>query len=146
MHNVFVKLDQLNRHKELSKRLKALPDINNVVPLSAPTIVHTDNQSNNQNNMIEMPLIELEEHERFTDINDQVVDIEVRGELCKLIAEINTQHELALLKMEFDYTKQLRDRDNENNRLKASIEIQRLTYENKLLSMELVMNKLSLTK
>jgi hypothetical protein len=101
MHNVFVKLDQLNRHKDLMKRLKELPDINNeesdhevsdveaddgtaqeptVVPSAAPTVVPSVAPTNQT---IELPVIELEEHERFTDMDDQVVDIEVRGERSK---------------------------------------------------------------
>jgi hypothetical protein len=101
MHNVFVKLDQLNRHKELMKRLKELPDINNeesnhegsdveadegtvreptVVPSAAPIVVPSAAPTNQS---IELPVIDLEEHERFTDVDDQVVDIEVRGERSK---------------------------------------------------------------
>ena len=99
MHNVFVKLNQLNRHKELSKRLKELPDINEeeidiesstdestqeptVVPSASPTVVPSAAPTVEHESIV-LPIIELEEHERFTDVDDQVVDIEVRGERSK---------------------------------------------------------------
>jgi len=94
MHNVFVKLDQLNRHKELMKRLKELPDINNEEsdhsdqdePSADPTIELVDEQVSTfelSANCIPMRKIKLADHERFKDVNDQVVEIEVRGKRTK---------------------------------------------------------------
>jgi predicted GIY-YIG superfamily endonuclease len=75
----------MNNHIELLRLIKLLPDIiSTVEPTVEPTEstpVHTD--SNLYLNSIEMPLIVLEESEMFRDVNDQVVNIEIRGERGK---------------------------------------------------------------
>jgi hypothetical protein len=75
----------MNNHIELLRIIKLLPDIiNTVEPITEPiesTPIHTD--LNLYLNSIEMPLIVLEESEMFRDINDQVVNIEMRGERSK---------------------------------------------------------------
>lgn len=79
----------MNNHIELLRLIQLLPDINSVtestiepaesIPDSTP--VHTN--SSLYLNSIEMPLIVLEESEMFRDINEQIVNIEMRGERSK---------------------------------------------------------------
>ena len=91
--NVFVKMSQLSRSKELFKKIKNMPDINDnqvdietvpeedatqdVETKDAKTVPNQDIES------VDLPIIELQEHEMFRDINDEVFDIEVRGERTK---------------------------------------------------------------
>ena len=66
------------------------------------------------------------------------------NDLCKLMAEMQINHELALLKLEYEYTKQLNDAkmeivlaNTEINSLKAANTIQDLTYKNEILQMRI---------
>ncbi len=97
MMNIFVKLNQLIKHKQLMERIKTLPDINNEDYNLAPMGLSSDHQQNNIEHHVEeekpspdeiltnddLPIIELQDHEKFRDINDEIFDIEVRGERAK---------------------------------------------------------------
>ena len=100
VHNVFVKLDQLARHKELAKRIADMPDADDsddeteqvietpnpiqLVASAAPETINelVDDSSTNTDRVL-MPIIELEEHEMFRDADDNIFPIEVRGERTK---------------------------------------------------------------
>ncbi len=105
--NILVKLKQLKRNKELMKRIKNSPDkldkefenkitdsmISRESRLESEyeynfndkeiTNMFDDRELTNNEEYKELPVIELEEHEKFTDINDKVINITIRGERTK---------------------------------------------------------------
>ncbi len=59
------------------------------------------------------------------------------NDLCKLMSEMQTNHELALLKLEHEYTKQLNAAKMQINSLKSAQTIQDLKHKNEILEMKL---------
>ncbi len=73
------------------------------------------------------------------------------NELCKLMSEMQTNHELSLLKLEHEYTKQLNDAKTETliakaevDSLKSALTIQELTYKNEILELKLTIVGISI--
>ena len=86
--NVFIKMSQLKRHKELMKRIKALPDINEE-EYEFEVAYEAEEEKDQQEKVDEtfdndplddIPIIQLKDHELFRDVNGEVFDVEVRGE------------------------------------------------------------------
>jgi len=76
--DLFVNVRHIQSHERLLQVIEELPDVNtdtyHIAEPSAQEVTPTKARTS------EPPIIELEEHERFLDVNGEPVDIEVRGE------------------------------------------------------------------
>lgn len=73
------------------------------------------------------------------------------NDLCKHMEEMRTHHELALLKLEYDFSTKLNSANDlangyrhENELLKSEMTVQSLTYRNEMLQMQLKMSQANL--
>jgi hypothetical protein len=84
--NVFIKISQLKKNKKLMKLIEILPDINNEeYDIESDIEDESDVESviDCESNFIDLPIITLEDHEKFKDVNGEIFEIEVRGERSK---------------------------------------------------------------
>jgi hypothetical protein len=80
--NVFIKISQLKKNKKLMKLIEILPDINNE-EYNIEDESDVESVIECESNFIDLPIITLEDHEKFKDVNDEIFEIEVRGERSK---------------------------------------------------------------
>jgi hypothetical protein len=119
------------------------------------SFAYTDESSKAHNELI---MVSPRDESKVKTIYKQTVSYfpSKENSLCKLIAEMQVQHELDLLKLEYNYSKQLTAANESTTKAQyetqlikvqyeTQLEIQSLKHQNELLQMQQKLSKLNLT-